>query len=75
MINWSNSDKLSSWKKLMSLKGMVSVADELSGSNAVNRINEYCIPMGGNLKFNYAAKQVNAQILKHFLNLLKNNNL
>ena len=43
---------------------MVSVADELSGSNAVNRINEYCIPMGGNLKFNYAAKQVNAQILK-----------
>ena len=64
MINWSNSDKLSSWKKLMSLKGMVSVADELSGSNAVNRINEYCIPMGGNLKFNYAAKQVNAQILK-----------
>lgn len=64
MINWSNSDRLSSWKKLMSLKGMVSVADELSGSNAVNRINEYCIPMGGNLKFNYAAKQVNAQILK-----------
>ena len=64
MINWSNSDKLSSWKKLMSLKGMVSVADELSGSNAVNRINEYCIQMGGNLKFNYAAKQVNAQILK-----------
>ncbi|MBQ8776759.1 MAG: glucose-6-phosphate isomerase [Treponema sp.] len=64
MINWSNSDKLSSWKKLMSLKGMVSVADELSASNAVNRINEYCIPMGGNLKFNYAAKQVNAQILK-----------
>ena len=64
MINWSNVDKLSSWKKLMSLKGMVSVADELSGSNAVNRINEYCIPMGGNLKFNYAAKQVNAQILK-----------
>ena len=48
----------------MSLKGMVSVADELGGSNAVNRINEYCIPMGGNLKFNYAAKQVNAQILK-----------
>ena len=33
MINWSNSDKLSSWKKLMSLKGMVSVADELSGSS------------------------------------------
>ena len=30
MINWSNVDKLASWKKLMSLKGMVSVADESS---------------------------------------------
>lgn len=64
MINWSNSDKLLSWKKLMSLKGMVSVAKELSGENAVERVNSYTVPMGGNLKFNYAAKQVNEQILK-----------
>ena len=64
MINWSNSDKLLSWKKLMSLKGMVSVAKELSGENAAERVNSYTVPMGGNLKFNYAAKQVNEQILK-----------
>ena len=64
MINWSNSDKLVSWKKLMSLKGMVSVAKELSGENAAERVNSYTVPMGGNLKFNYAAKQVNEQILK-----------
>ena len=30
MISWSNADTLSSWKKLMSLKGMVSVAYELT---------------------------------------------
>lgn len=64
MINWTNADKLSSWKKLMSLKGMVSVADELSGENASKRISNYSIPMGANLTFNYAAKQVNEQILK-----------
>ena len=64
MINWSNSDKLLSWKKLMSLKGMVSVAKELSGEKAAERVNSYTVPMGGNLKFNYAAKQVNEQILK-----------
>ena len=64
MINWSNSDKLLSWKKLMSLRGMVSVAKELSGENAAERVNSYTVPMGGNLKFNYAAKQVNEQILK-----------
>ena len=64
MITWSNADTLSSWKKLMSLKGMVSVADELSGSGATDRIAKYSIPMGGALTYNYAAKQVNEQILK-----------
>ena len=64
MINWTNADKLSSWKKLLSLKGAVSVADELSSANAADRIAKYSIPMGGNLTYNYAAKQVNEQILK-----------
>ena len=48
----------------MSLKGMVSIADELSSANAVNRIKEYSIPMAAGLTYNYAAKQVNEQILK-----------
>ena len=69
MITWSNVDKLSSWKKLMSLKGMVSVANELSGAEAPNRIKNYSIPMGGGLIYNYAAKQVNEQILKTFCEL------
>lgn len=64
MATWSNADSLSSWKKLQSLKGMVSVADELSDSGAADRIAKYSIPMGGALTYNYAAKQVNEQILK-----------
>lgn len=64
MISWSNADELSSWKKLMSLKGMVSVADELSCEGAEKRIAKYSIPMGSGLTYNYAAKQVNEQILK-----------
>ena len=64
MTKWSNADTLSSWKKLMSLKGMVSVADELSGSGAAGRIAKYSVPMGGGLTYNYAAKQVNEQILR-----------
>ena len=64
MATWANADTLSSWKKLMSLKGMVSIADELSSANAVNRIKEYSIPMAAGLTYNYAAKQVNEQILK-----------
>lgn len=64
MATWVNADTLSSWKKLMSLKGMVSVKDELSSENAVKRISEYSIPMAEGLTYNFAAKQVNEQILK-----------
>lgn len=64
MINWSNADSLASWKKLQSLKGMVSVAKELSGSDAAKRVADYSVKMGGGLTYNYAAKQVNEQILK-----------
>ena len=64
MATWSNADTLSSWKKLQSLKGMVSVKDELSSADAVKRIKEYSVPMAEGLTYNYAAKQVNEQILK-----------
>lgn len=64
MITWENADRLSSWKKLMSLKGMVSVAEELSSADAVKRIKEYSVPMAEGLTYNYAAKQVNEQILR-----------
>ena len=63
MITWSNVDSLSAWKKLLSLKGMVSVAAELSGASASKRIREYSVPMAEGLTFNYGAKQVNEQIL------------
>ena len=69
MVTWANADKLASWKKLLSLKGMVSVAEELSCAQAADRIAKYSIPMGGNLTYNYAAKQVNEQILKTFAEL------
>lgn len=75
MVTWSNADKLSSWKKLMSLKGMVSVADELNSANAADRIKNYSIRMGGNLTYNYAAKQVNEQILKTFAELAEEQQL
>lgn len=64
MINWENADTLESWKKLLSLKGMVNVGEELSSADAEKRIGEYSVPMAAGLSYNYAAKQVNEQILK-----------
>ncbi len=75
MVTWSNADTLSSWKKLMSLKGMVSIKDELSGKNAAKRISDYSVKMGGGLTYNYAAKQVNEQILKTLSELAKEQQL
>ena len=75
MATWSNADTLSSWKKLQSLKGMVSVADELSAPGAADRISKYSIPMGGSLTYNYAAKQVNEQILKTLAELAEEQQL
>ena len=75
MVTWANADKLASWKKLLSLKGMVSVAEELSCAQAADRIAKYSIPMGGNLTYNFAAKQVNEQILKTFAELAEEQQL
>ncbi|MDE5898513.1 MAG: glucose-6-phosphate isomerase [Treponemataceae bacterium] len=63
MIAWTNADTLSSWKKLLSLKGMVSVADALGGADAAERIRAYSVPMAEGMTYNFAAKQVNDTIL------------
>ncbi len=61
-ISWNNLDTLESYKKLQSLKGKVSVAQELSQSGAA-RVAQYSIPMGGGMVYNYAAKQVDEQLV------------
>lgn len=75
MITWANPDTLSSWKKLLSLKGMVSVAEELSSADAAKRIKDYSVPMAEGLMYNYAAKQVNEQILKTLSELAEESQL
>lgn len=59
MINWNNLDTLSSYKKMLSLKGQVKLADALTA----DRVKKYEAPMAAGLTYNYAAKQVNEPIL------------
>ncbi|HPO02962.1 MAG TPA: glucose-6-phosphate isomerase [Treponemataceae bacterium] len=59
MINWNNLDTLNAYKKLLSLKGQVNLSQALSAS----RVKEYQTPMAAGLAYNYAAKEVNEQIL------------
>ncbi|MBQ0051886.1 MAG: glucose-6-phosphate isomerase [Treponema sp.] len=62
-MNWENLDKLSSYKKLQSLKGAVSIAKELGGADGAKRVAEYSVPMGAGLTYNFAAKQVDDKVL------------
>ncbi len=66
-LSWNNLSTLESYKKLQSLKGAVSVAKELSAE----RVAKYTIPMASGLTYNYAAKQVNDQIISVFKNLVE----
>ncbi len=59
MINWNNLDTLTAYKKMLSLKGQVKLADSLNAT----RVMHYSMPMAAGLVYNYAAKQVNEPIL------------
>ncbi|AEE17239.1 glucose-6-phosphate isomerase [Treponema brennaborense] len=63
MINWENLDKLESFKKLQSLRNLVSVQQELAGTGGAERVAKYAVPMSAGLTYNYAAKQINTQLL------------
>ena len=65
MINWENLDTLESYKKLLSLRKQVSLKEVLNAK----RIQEYSIESAAGLTYNYAAKQVNKQILGIMQNL------
>ncbi len=59
MINWNNLDTVTSYKKLLSLKGQVNLRNDLNA----DRVRRYSMPMAAGLVYNYAAKQVNEPIL------------
>lgn len=70
-IEWKNLNTLDAFKKLKAMKDSVSVKDALSGKSGAARVAQYSIPMGGGLTYNYAAKQVNPQIIATFKQLVK----
>ncbi len=59
MLNWNNTDTLDAYKKMLSLKGQVKISEVLSAE----RVKTYQGKMAAGLVYNYAAKEVNEQIL------------
>lgn len=63
-VLWENLNTLESYKKLESLKGAVSLVNELEGEKGAERVKKCSVKMGAGLTYNYAAKQVNEKVLK-----------
>ncbi|WP_034445137.1 glucose-6-phosphate isomerase [Butyrivibrio sp. AE2032] len=63
MINWNNLDTLSSFNDLSKVS-KVNLVEAMSGDNGAKRVKEYSVPMASGLSFNYAAKEVDDNILK-----------
>lgn len=62
MINYKNFDQLESIKALQDAK-KVDIKEVMSGESGAGRVKKYTVPMAEGMAFNYAAKQVDDEIL------------
>ena len=63
MINWNNMDTLASYQELLTA-GQVNLAQVMAGESGAERVKKYSIPMAEGMAYNYAAKQVDDDVLK-----------
>ena len=62
MVTWNNLDTLASFQNLQDAD-RVNLAEVMSGENGADRVRNYSIPMAAGLAYNYAAKQVDDNVL------------
>lgn len=62
MIQWNNMDKLASLQELTNVQ-RVKLSEIMSGENGAKRVEKYAIPIADGLVYNYAAKEINDDIL------------
>lgn len=62
MVIWNNLDMLASYQELEKTE-RVKLTDVMAGENGAERVKNYSVPMAAGLSYNYAAKQVDGQIL------------
>lgn len=63
MISWNNLDTVSAYQELQKA-APVNLAEAMAGENGAARVKKYCVPMAAGLSYNYAAKQVDDEVLK-----------
>ena len=70
MITWNNLDTLEAYKELSNVK-KVNLAEVMTGENGAERVKNYSVPMAAGMAYNYAAKQVDGDVLEALKKLAK----
>ncbi len=63
MITWNNLDTLASYQELSKAE-KVNLEEAMNGENGAERVKNYTVPMAEGLAYNFAAKQVDDNILE-----------
>ena len=63
MAEWKNLDTLDAYKKLAASEHRVDIKSALAGEAGAGRVRRYSVPMACGLTYNYAAKQVDEEVL------------
>ena len=61
-MKWENLTLLDSYKKLQDA-AVVDIKAAMAGASGAKRVKEYCVPMSNGMVYNFAAKQVDDDIL------------
>ncbi len=70
MVNWNNLDTLKSYDALKKV-AKVDLVAAMSGEGGAERVKKYSVPMAGEMSFNYAAKEVDDEVLSALAELAK----
>ena len=62
MIEWKNFDSLDAYEGIANVEH-VNLAEVMRGENGAERVKAYTVPMAAGLAYNYAAKQVDENVL------------
>lgn len=74
MVTWKNLDTVSAFQELQG-QAPVKLAEVMAGEGGAARVKKYSVPMAAGLSYNYAAKQVNDEILKALAKLAEETQL
>ena len=75
MAEWKNLDTLEAYKALVGSDHRVDIKEALSDEAGAERVKKYSVPMACGMKYNYAAKQVDEEVLGMLAALAKESDL